>query len=341
MDAIGEVVLRNRDRLGSGPVLLVDPPRDALAAQLAASGLAVRASHQDFGDAAWYSRRDVDGRFEPAPSPDPADRLVLLRLPREKARFGMVLHALAAGLHPAARLWVVGEKRAGVNSAPARLGQYFERVAKIDAARHCALYEASSPLTPAAFDLDAYAEERRIESLGRPLSLCSLPGVFAHGRVDAGTALLLQALEPLAVTGRVLDFACGNGIVGLSLLRREPALDLVLLDSSALALEAARRSLRLNNLQARLLPSDGLAEAEGAFDWIVSNPPFHRGVDSDLDIAAAFFERSGTFLRRDGRIIVVFNRHLPYARWMRDRFRTVEPLVQGREFTVMMASEPK
>jgi len=340
MDAIGEVVLRNRERVGSGPVLLVDPPRDALAAHLAAFGLSVRASHQDFGDAAWSARHGVDGRFEPVPSPDPADRPVLLRLPREKARFEMVLHALAAGLDPAARLWVVGEKRAGINSAPSRLVQRFDRVAKLDTARHCALYEASAPLPATAFDLDDYAEDQTIEALGQSLSLCSLPGVFAHGRVDPGTALLLQALEPLAIRGRVLDFACGNGVIGLALLAREPTLDLTLLDTSALALEASRRSLRRNGLQARLLASDGLAEAVGAFDWIVSNPPFHRGVDNDLDIAAGFFARAGTFLRRDGRIVVVFNRHLPYARWMRERFRNVEPLVQGREFTVMMASEP-
>jgi len=340
MDAIGDVVLRNRERLCSGPVLLVDPPRDALAAQLAAFGLSVHASHADFGDAAWFSQHGVDGRFEPVPSTGPADRLVLLRLPREKARFEMVLRALAAGLDPAARLWVIGEKRAGINSAPGRLARYFERVAKLDTARHCALYEASAPLPTAAFDLDDYAEEQRIEAFGRSLSLCSLPGVFAHGRVDTGTTLLLQALEPLAVTGRVLDFACGNGVIGLSLLTREPALEMTLLDTSALALEASRRSLRLNGLQARVLASDGLTGVDGAFDWIVSNPPFHRGVDNDLDIAAGFFDRAGTFLRRDGRIVVVFNRHLPYARWMRERFRSVEPLVQGREFTVMMASEP-
>ena len=341
MDAIGEVVLRNRERIGNGPVLLVDPPRDALAAHLAASGLSVRASHQDVGDAAWSSRHGVDGRFEPLPSPAPADRLVLLRLPREKARFEMVLHALAAGLDPAARLWVIGEKRAGINSAPSRLARRFERVVKLDTARHCALYEASGPLAAAAFDLDDYAEEHSIEALGQSLCLCSLPGVFAHGRIDAGTTLLLRALEPLAVTGRVLDFACGNGVIGLTLLAREPALDLTLLDTSALALEASRRSLRLNGLKAHVLASDGLAGADGAFDWIVSNPPFHRGVDNDLDIAAGFFDRAGTFLRRDGRIVVVFNRHLPYARWMRERFRSVEPLVQGRDFTVMMASEPK
>ena len=339
MEALGEVVLRNRDRIGSGPVLLVDPCRDALAGHLAASGLTVRASHQDFGDAAWSSRHGVEVRFEPVPSPDPADRLALLRLPREKARFEMVLHALAAGLDPAARLWVVGEKRAGINSAPSRLGQRFARVAKLDAARHCALYEASGPLPAAAFDLDGYAEEQRIETFGQPLSLCSLPGVFAHGRVDPGTALLLQALEPLAVTGRVLDFACGNGVIGLALLAREPALDLALLDASALALEAARRSLRLNGLQARVLASDGLAEGDGAFDWIVSNPPFHRGVDNDLDIAAGFFDRAGTVLRHGGRIVVVFNRHLPYEHWARERFRSVERLAQSRVFTVIQASK--
>ena len=75
--------------------------------------------------------------------------------------------------------------------------------------------------------------------------------------------------------------------------------------------------------------------------WIISNPPFHRGVDHDLDIAADFYRRAGTFLAENGRIRVVFNRHLPYTGWARQSFNRVDCLAQTREFTVIEASNTK
>lgn len=252
----------------------------------------------------------------------------------------MVLHALASAMNADARLWVVGEKRAGINSAPALIGKRFGSVDKLDTARHCSLFEARAPRDCAPFRLDDYATTSRVETTSGGMMLASLPGVFAHGRIDDGTALLLDALDGCAVGGDVLDFACGNGVIGISLLARHAHLRMTLLDTSALAIEAARRSLALNDCRACLLASDGLGDVDGAYDWIVSNPPFHRRVESDLDIAADFLRQAGTFLKADGKIVVVFNRHLPYERWARERFRFVHRLAQSREFSVIQANKP-
>jgi 16S rRNA (guanine1207-N2)-methyltransferase len=111
-----------------------------------------------------------------------------------------------------------------------------------------------------------------------------------------------------------------------------------LLDSSALAVESSRLTLAANGLQGEVLPSDGLSELDGHFDWIISNPPFHRGVASDLDVAAEFFQRAGTFLAENGRIVIVFNRHLPYLRWLQSAFDQVDRLAENEEFTVMQAA---
>ena len=108
-----------------------------------------------------------------------------------------------------------------------------------------------------------------------------------------------------------------------------------------MAIESGARSLRANGLSARLLASDGLSEAEGVFDWIISNPPFHRGVDNDFDIAASFFRDAGTFLSEKGRIVIVFNRHLPYTGWLRNHFQFVDCLAQNRAFIVIQASKTK
>jgi 16S rRNA (guanine1207-N2)-methyltransferase len=341
MEATSQVILRNRQQLGDGPLLLVDMPADGLASNLGDAGWTVRGSNQDHGVFRTLSASGIATSFEPVPRAENHEVQVILRPSREKERFAMVLHALAASMSANARLWVVGEKQAGINSAPRLLEQRFRSIEKLDTARHCSLFEAGSARECPPFRLDDYAASLQVETGFGSLTVSSLPGVFAHRRIDQGTALLLDALKDCAIEGDVLDFACGNGIVGLSLLTGQTRPRLTLLDSSALALEAAQRSLALNACTGRLLASDGLSELDGAFDWILSNPPFHRGVDNDLDIAADFFNRAGTFLKADGKIVVVFNRHLPYERWARDRFRSVHRLTQNRNYTVIQASKPK
>jgi 16S rRNA (guanine1207-N2)-methyltransferase len=253
----------------------------------------------------------------------------------------MLLEAAACRLRANGRLWLAGAKRAGIASAPRRLEQRFDRVAKLDSACHCSLFEASQPRVSEPFSLDHYESAWHICHAGKTLELRSLPGVFAHGRLDRGTRLLLDTLEERPVRGRVLDFASGCGVIGASVLQTAANAEVVLLDDSALAIEAGRRTLAANGLKAVSIASNGFSELSGRYDWIVSNPPFHRGVEQDVGISADFFYEAGTFLSENGRIRVVFNRHLPYTGWARQSFNRVDCLVKTREFTVIEASNTK
>jgi 16S rRNA (guanine1207-N2)-methyltransferase len=145
-------------------------------------------------------------------------------------------------------------------------------------------------------------------------------------------------MEELKPTGQVLDFACGSGVIGLSLLHLHPDAGLTLLDVSALALESARSSLRINDMEATVLASDGLSHLEGSFDWIISNPPFHRGIRNDLDIAKNFCACAGDFLTETGKILLVCNHHLPYPAWLRDYFIRVEVIRTNWGFKVILAT---
>jgi 16S rRNA (guanine1207-N2)-methyltransferase len=344
MEPVSQVILRNEDRLPAGPVLLVNPPRDALALQLQRDDRSVRCSTQDFGDFRWLQGAGADVGFGMLPAGSIEEPVVILNLPRERERLSMLLHAFANQLDPQAQLWLVGENRAGIKSSARHLQPWFRQVTTLDNARHCVLFEASQAVAASPLDIAEYTVSWSTRYSGQDIRLLSLPGVFAHGRLDRGTALLLETLPALEPGGRILDFACGCGIVGLALLATANATTLTFLDSSALALESCRQSLALNGLQGDLVPSDGLSElqtnAVAPFDWIVSNPPFHRGVASDLEIAADFFGRAGTFLSENGRIVIVFNRHLPYSQWLRNAFDRVERLADSGEFIVLQASRP-
>lgn len=340
MENTSQVILRNLDRLAQGPVLLLNPAPDSLAGRLGTQGHTVRASTASFRAHTALSGSGIESVFEAVPEIGNDARTVIMTLPREKDLLRMWLDACGAQLAEAGSLWLVGENRAGIKSAGQYLEQKFGHVLKMDSARHCSLLEARQARPGGAFDLGRYEQRWTITFSGRDIQVVSLPGTFSHGRLDPGTQLLLNVLQELAPAGRVLDFASGSGVIGASV-ARAGKVDLTLLDDSALAIESGNRTLALNGIEALSVPSDGLMELSGRFDWILSNPPFHRGIHDDLDVARGFFARAGTFLTERGKICVVFNQHLPYVGWMREYFQNIEPLAQSGGFNVIQVSKPR
>lgn len=341
MERSSEIILRNASRLPPAGVLLVNPPRDTLFRQLAGTERPLQIFTQNHGDYCWHLASGADVEFGLIPAGDNISPTIILHLPREKDLLRMMLHALSSAMQPESCLWLVGENKAGIKSAKRYLDQHFGQVGKLDAARHCGLFKASMPLLGEPFTLGSYQAQWPVTFAENLVNIVSLPGVFTHGRLDQGSRLLLKSLESLRPAGRVLDFACGSGVIGCSLLAAGLAENLTLLDDSALAIESSHLTLESNGLSASVLPSDGLSQLQGTYDWITSNPPFHRGIRNDLEIAALFFAEAGTFLSENGRIVIVCNRHLPYAGWLQNHFGQVEHLEADDQFTVILAARPR
>ena len=338
MERVSQLILRNAERLNQGNILLINPPRDSCYSQLAENGYKVSIFTQDFGDWKWLQDSGADAQFGTFPSVSPQTDHIILIQARERERLLMMLHALATAMPAAAGLWLVGENRSGIKSSGKRLSLYFENVCKSDNARHCALFSADQPRPVETFSLSDYEKPWSVSTAAGNMDIISLPGTFAHGNLDKGSELLLDTLLELAPSGRVLDFACGSGVIGLSLLGLNPEIDLTMLDTSALAIESTRRSLAKNHQQATVVASDGLAELTGKYDWIISNPPFHRGVENDPGIAHDFFSEAGHFLQKEGKILLVCNQHLPYPAWLKAYFTKVETVRAKRGFKVILAS---
>jgi len=338
-----QLILRNRAALTAGDILLFNAPPDHLFQELGAGRVGIWC--QDFGEYRWFIDHGARSGFGVLPEAGALPAQVILFQPREKERLELLLHFLAAGLPAGGILWLVGANQSGIGSAGKYLKKYFASATKADNARHCKVFCASRAIPPPPFLLSDYQQKWLLGAPGEELRLVSLPGVFSHGRLDRGTALLLETLADLrgaeCPAGRVLDFACGIGVLGLSLLKRDPTLELTLLDSSALALESVRQTVQANDLQATVLPSDGLAEVNRRYDWIISNPPFHRGVSRDFDVSRRLFEQSARVLTRQGKILLVCNRNLPYDKWLADHFSLVETLAGNNEYKVLRALRPK
>lgn len=329
MDPRSEVLLRQAE-LFQGRLLLAGLPADDLLGQLpGAVGWSWHAGEQHLLNKRFSGRCS----FGVAPPPGEYDAAVLF-LPKSRELTDYVLQALAAQL--AARpLYLVGEKRAGVERAAKQLAS-LGRARKLDSARHCQLWQGEIEQTPAVPELDALAHHFTLELEDGPLQVISLPGVFSHGRLDVGSALLLEHLDNLP-SGRVLDFGCGAGILGATLKRRYPQSELVLLDVDAFAVESSRRTLAANGLEAEVIAGDGIDTAPRQLAAIVSNPPFHQGVHTSYQASETLIERAAEHLSSGGELRLVANAFLRYPPLIEQHLGACQTIVERNGFRIYRA----
>ncbi len=102
-------------------------------------------------------------------------------------------------------------------------------------------------------------------------------------RPDTET-LVDWALECLAghTAPRVLDLGTGSGAIALALAQARPDATVLAVDASADALAVARANGDRLRLPVQFTQSDWFSEVQGAFDLIVSNPPYIAEHDPHL-----------------------------------------------------------
>lgn len=176
-----------------------------------------------------------------------------------------------------------------------------------------------------------------VEVWGRRLALQTGSGVFAQGRLDVGTAILLRETEPPDHAGRVrrlLDLGCGYGVVGLALAATTEA-SVRGVDVNERALLLARENaeaLGLGDLFTASLPAE--VPAEETYDEIWSNPPIRIG-------KAALHELLLTWLPRltpGGRAVMVVGKNLgadSLQRWLGEQGWPTTRLASSKGFRVL------
>ncbi|CAK0886067.1 unnamed protein product, partial [Prorocentrum cordatum] len=254
----------------------------------------------------------------------------VLRSPDSAGALELALHGVASVLPPGSPLWVFGDVRAGVLNAVKALRPLFklqkpvQELGEVRVVR--ALRTSAAPTAP----LEAWLRSESVEILGRRREWCSMPGLFAGGLVDVMTRHLLDQLQavdslprehpstpPWSLRGpdcRVLDFACGSGVLAAGVRQLWPEARLVLLDADAVALEAARRNVPGAEEVVLADGLGGLGAAEAAaepFDLIVSNPPVHRGHADDLSVLMRLISEAPARLRPRGELWLVSQEHVP------------------------------
>lgn len=332
MDPRSEVLLRQAEHFENRPLLLAGLPADDLLGALPqAHGWSWHAAEH-----AILAKRFANRcTFGTQPGDQPFDGAILF-LPKSRELADYLLQVLAARL-PGQDLFVVGEKRGGIEGASRQLKTLGTAV-KLDSARHCQLWKVRIEHPSQSLDLEQRVRYYPLPSPLPELAIATLPGVFSQGRLDRGSALLLEHLDGLA-HGHYLDFGCGSGVLGAVLKQRYPDAQVTLLDCDAFALACSRMTLEQNHLSAEVLAASGIDQAPQGLAAIISNPPFHQGVHTDYQATERMLSEAVEHLRPGGELRLVANSFLKYAPLIEARLGNCKVLAERDGFRVYQASK--
>ncbi len=262
--------------------------------------------------------------------------LVMLYWPKAKAEAEFLLAMLFAKLGKDTEIVVVGENRSGVKSIEKMFAAY-GKVAKYDSARRCSFYWGQCFEQPAAFDLQDWFKTYSVNIGEQSLTVKSLPGVFSHGEFDVGSQLLLDTLPTLK--GKVLDFGCGAGVLGAVMASRNPGIELEMCDISAFAVASSQATLEANGLTGKVFASDVYSDTAQDYQFIISNPPFHSGLDTSYSATETLLAQAPQYLNRSGELIIVANSFLKYIPIIEQTFGKCATLNKTTKFAIYHANK--
>lgn len=173
------------------------------------------------------------------------------------------------------------------------------------------------------------------EIWGRPRRLVTGSGVFAHGRLDGGTAVLLRAVDPPTGGRTFLDLGCGYGVLATSLALARPDATVWAVDVNQRALLLAEENAVVAGVEARVRaaqPHD--VPGDVRFDEIWSNPPIRIGKPALHALLLTWLPR----LEPDGRAVLVVGKNLgadSLQRWLTGEGWSTARLASAKGFRVL------
>jgi len=338
-----QLLIRNIDNLSASRPLFVNPPADCFFDDYCrifpnASPSSVHFFYDDYLTlSAQYGDR-LNSHFTEHYQAIQLHDLAIIYFPKTKAELAYTLAMIANSLADNARIIFVGDNKCGIKSVDKLASNYVEHITKIDNARHCLLYSGQHNNEVNTFNIDEWYTHYTVEINAVSLTIAALPGVFSHNRLDAGTALLLSTL-PTQLSGKILDFGCGAGVIGAFIAKRYPDTQLSLLDVNSLAIASAQKTLASNQLTGSVIPSNGLQQVTEKYNHIISNPPFHQGLKTNYHTTETFIGNVSNYLKSGGSLLIVANSFLHYSPLLSRYIGKVQPLKVQNGFTVYCSQQ--
>ncbi|MYM59488.1 16S rRNA (guanine(1207)-N(2))-methyltransferase RsmC [Vibrio sp. OCN044] len=262
--------------------------------------------------------------------------MILLYWPKAKAEAEFLLTMLLCNLGVDTEVVIVGENRSGIKSVE-KMFKPFGSIGKYDSARRCSFYWGKCTQPPAYFSINDWFKEYTVNYKNQQLVIRSLPGVFSHGQFDIGSQLLLDSLP--ALNGKVLDFGCGAGVIGCVMKSINPDIELEMCDINALAVESSIATLAANDLSGKVFASDVYSNTSKDYQFIISNPPFHSGLETSYDATESLLAHAPRYQTAEGQLFIVANSFLKYPPIISDAFGHCETIDKTNKFAIYHAKK--
>lgn len=280
---------------------------------------------------------------------DPALRadVVAIRIPTEKLALLQLLADAFAILRIGGQCCIAGATTEGIKSAATLLKSLFGNATVLGTeSGHravMAVKRAPTPSDPTMLANPTLTHDGfralNVTLRGESLALFSRPGVFSWEHLDEATSILAECMD-IRRGDDVLDLGCGSGPLGLLAARLSVTGRICMVDMDTEAVRCAALAVeRAGAGNCDVLTSDVTsAVSTRRFDLVLTNPPFHVGKGTDLEVPAQFIADAWQVLKPGGRLALVANRTLPYERLIHERFGNLVTVHDGARFKVLGAT---
>ena len=163
-------------------------------------------------------------------------------------------------------------------------------------------------------------------------------GMFSSKRIDKGSSQLAAFFENM-LKGRVADLGAGWGWLSVEALKQDiDKLDIF--EGLYHSIQGAK--LNINDPRAAFFWIDVMKiNAKKQYDMVIMNPPFHLGQASDSNVGNGFITKAAEMLNKNGTLVMVANRQLPYEKNLSKLFKSVTISHVQSGFKIIQAKKPK
>ncbi|MDO8579688.1 MAG: class I SAM-dependent methyltransferase [bacterium] len=256
----------------------------------------------------------------------------IIFLPKSKELIDMTLALVSKIVVENGTIVLVGANNAGIGSAnklyEANIGPVEQKII----GNHSALYVGKNKRLGAGKKLEDFLSYSPLSYGNIQIEVANLSGIFSVGELDEGTKILLDHIP--YNKKKILDIGCGSGVIGVIYKKTSPESEITMSDSSKLAVLATKRTLERNKIEAKVIESDVFDDIKDSFDLIVTNPPFHKGIETDYSFVEKFARGAKRHLAKSGEVYVVANSFLPYIEILEKNIGPTDIIIDTKRFRV-------
>lgn len=180
------------------------------------------------------------------------------------------------------------------------------------------------------------------KALNRDFTISNHANVYSREKLDIGARYFIENLPDVAKNSHVIDLGCGNGVLGLTVLAKQPSAQIQFVDESHMAITSAEMNINANlpglAAQCQFHLNDCLTNVESnSVDLILCNPPFHQHTATTDHIAWQMFKDSYRVLKKGGELRIIGNRQLAYHIKLKRIFGNEKLIASNDKFVTQSA----